>query len=252
MPGASRGLAVGVVGATGIVGRELLLLLERRRFPVRSLAAFSSGRTRAAVRFRGRALSAPAVDAASLRACDLVFLVSSDDVARRLGPRLAAAGAWVIDDSAAFRLDPEVPLVIPEVNAAALRRDARLIAGPNCTMTGLGVAGALLHRALGAREVRVASYQSVSGAGKAALGELFGQARALAGAGLSADGRAPALGPGRGEVLPRAIAFNAVPQIGGFGPDGYSGEERKVADELRKLWSAPDLHVSATAVRVPS
>ena len=233
-----------------MVGRELLELLAQRRFPVGRLFPFSSGRTRAAVRFRGRTVAAPGVDASVLESCDLVFLVSSDEVALQHGPRLAARGIWVIDDSAAFRLDPRVPLIIPEVNAAALRPGARLIAGPNCTMTGLGVAGALLHRAIGVREVRVASYQAVSGAGKAALAELFSQAAALARTGLSADGRAPILNAGNSSVLPRAIAFNTIPQVGRFGPDGYSGEETKVAAELRKIWAAPRLKISATAVRV--
>jgi aspartate-semialdehyde dehydrogenase len=252
MPSARKGLAVGVVGATGMVGRELIELLERRRFPVARLLPFSSGRARAAVRLRGRTVPAPATDPRALRSCDLVVLVSSDEVALKHGRILAGLGVWVIDDSAAFRLDPKVPLVIPEVNAGALRPNARLIAGPNCTMTGLGVAGALLHRAVGVREVRLASYQAVSGAGKAALAELFGQGAALARTGLSADGRAPVLGAGKSSALPRAIAFNAVPQVGRFRPDGYSGEEEKVAAELRKVWSAPRLKVSATAVRVPT
>ncbi|HEX4046889.1 MAG TPA: aspartate-semialdehyde dehydrogenase [Elusimicrobiota bacterium] len=247
-----KSLRVGVVGATGMVGRELVELLELRRFPVGELVPFSSGRTRAAVRFHGRSVAAPAVDPKALDACDLVFLVSSDEVALEHAPRLARRGVWVIDDSAAFRQDPKVPLVIPEVNAGALRRNKRLIAGPNCTMTGLGVAGALLHRAVGVREVRLASYQAVSGAGKAALAEMFGQAAALARTGLSADGRAPVLGAGKAAALPRAIAFNAVPQVGRFGPDGATGEENKVSAELRKIWGAPRLRISTTAVRVPT
>ena len=247
-----KGLRVGVVGATGMVGRELVELLERRRFPVFELKPFSSGRVKSAVRFRGRSVAAPGVDVSTLESCDLVFLVSSDEVALSHGRPLAARGVWVIDDSAAFRLDPKVPLVIPEVNSDALRLNRRLIAGPNCTMTGLGVAGALLHRKVGVKEVRLASYQAVSGAGKAALGELFGQSRALARTGLSADGRAPVLGAGNSSALPRAIAFNAIPQVGRFGSDGYSGEEAKVAAELRKIWSAPGLKVSTTAVRVPT
>lgn len=248
---APKGLRVGVVGATGMVGRELVELLEKRRFPVGELRPFSSGRARASVRFRGRSLAAPGVDPRALAECDAVFLVSSDEVALEHGPRLAARGVWVLDDSAAFRLDPKVPLVLPEVNSDALRPDRRLIAGPNCTMTGLGVGGARLHRAIGVREVRVASYQAVSGAGKAALGELFAQTAALARTKLSADGTAPVLGAGAAAVLPRAIAFNAVPQVGRFGPDGYSGEEAKVAAELRKIWAAPRLRISATTVRVP-
>ena len=235
-----------------MVGRELVELLERRRFPVAELLPFSSGRARASVRFRGRSVAAPGVDPRALDDCTLVFLVSSDDVSLEHGRRLAARGVWVIDDSAAFRLDPKVPLVIPEVNAHALTRKTRLISGPNCTMTGLGVAGALLHRAVGVREVRLASYQAVSGAGKAALAELFGQAGALARTGLSADGRAPVLGAGKASALPRAIAFNAVPQVGRFGPDGASSEETKVSAELRKIWGAPRLRISTTAVRVPT
>ncbi|MBI4062105.1 MAG: aspartate-semialdehyde dehydrogenase [Elusimicrobia bacterium] len=246
------GLAVGVVGATGMVGRELLALLERRRFPVRALRPFSSGRAPAAVRFRGRALAAPGVSLRALASCDVVFLVSSEEAALALGPRLAALGVWTIDDSAAFRSDKNTPLIIPEVNAAALRADRRLIAGPNCTLTGLAVAGARLHRLVGVREVRLASYQSVSGAGRAALGELFSQHAALSGFGRGGGGRAPMLGAGVSSILPRAIAYNAIPQVGRFGADGYSSEETKVAAELRRIWSAPGLKVSATAVRVPT
>jgi len=204
------------------------------------------------VRFRGRRLPAPAPDQKSLAGCDLVFMVSSDEVAREHAPALAARGAWVIDDSAAFRLDAKVPLVIPEVNASCLRRDRRLISGPNCTLTGLAVTGALLHHAVGVREIRLASYQAVSGAGRAALDELFSQSKALARRGLNADDGAPLVGRGTSSVLPRAIAYNVVPQVGPFGPDGYTGEETKVSAELRKIWNAPRLRVSATTVRVPT
>ncbi len=252
MPPTRDGLIVGVVGATGMVGRELLALLERRKFPVRELRPFSSGRTAASVIFHGRRISAPAVNAAALSSCDLAFLVSSDEVARTLAPRLAESGVWTIDDSAAFRMDPRVPLVIPEVNPGALRRDARLIAGPNCTMTGLAVAASRLHREIGVRAVRVASYQAVSGAGRSALEELLSQSRALAKTRPDPDGRAPRLPAGIGRALPRAIAFNAVPQVGRIGKDGCSGEENKVRDELRRVLSAPRLPVSATAVRVPT
>lgn len=248
----ANGLVVGVVGATGMVGRELLALLESRRFPVAELRPFSSGRSKSSVRFKGRTVKAPGVSIAELKSCDIAFLVSSDEVAAELAPRLASSGVWTIDDSAAFRLNNNTPLVIPEVNSSALRRDRRLIAGPNCTMTGLAVAGALLHRIIGVREVRLASYQAVSGAGKAALGELFSQYAGLAGLGPKADGRAPVLSTGSYTVLPRTIAYNVIPQVGRFGADGYSSEETKVAAELRKIWSAPRLKVSATAVRVPS
>ena len=246
------GLIVGVVGATGMVGRELVALLEKRRFPVAELRPFSSGRAASSVRFKSKTIPAPGVSRSALGSCDIAFLVSSDEVALELAPALAKLGVWTIDDSAAFRLNKKIPLVIPEVNSAALRRDRRLIAGPNCTMTGLAVAGALLHKTIGVREVRLASYQAVSGAGKAALAELFSQYASLADLGPEADGRAPSLDAGKSSVLPRAIAYNAIPQVGRFAPDGYSSEEAKVAAELRKIWSAPRLKVSATAVRVPS
>ncbi len=246
------GLVVGVVGATGMVGRELVALLESRRFPVSELRPFSSGRTASSVRFRNRPLSAPGVTLAALSSCDLVFLVSSDEVALKLAPTLSKLGVWTIDDSAAYRLNKSVPLVIPEVNSSALTQDRRLIAGPNCTMTGLAVAGALLHRTIGVREVRLASYQAVSGAGKAALGELLSQYSALSGLRPELSGRAPVLSAGTSTILPRTIAYNVIPQVGRFGADGYSTEETKVAAELRKIWSAPRLKVSATTVRVPT
>lgn len=246
----AKGLVVGVVGATGMVGRELVVLLERRRFPIGTLRPFSSGRARSSVRFAGRSIAVPGVEPAALAACDIVFFVGSDAIALKHAPALAANGVWTIDDSAAFRLAIKIPLVIPEVNILALRGDRRLIAGPNCTLTGLAVAGAVLHRTLGVREVRVASYQSVSGAGKNALDELFSQYAAMSGIGPKPDGRAPVLDAGESAVLPRAIAYNVVPQVGRFGTDGYSSEEAKIAAELRKIWSAPGLKVSATAVRV--
>ncbi|MCX5796769.1 MAG: aspartate-semialdehyde dehydrogenase [Elusimicrobia bacterium] len=243
---------VGVVGATGMVGRELVALLERRRFPVGELRPFSSGRARSSVRFKGRAIPAPAADHRALGACDLVFLVSSEDVARRFAPSLARSGVWVIDDSSEFRLDPKVPLVIPEVNAAALTIDQRLIAGPNCTMTGLAVAGWPLHKAARIRQARIASYQAVSGAGREALGEFFAQTRALSRLlDFAPDGRAPLFCAPRPRALPRAIAGNVFPQVGSFDAAGRSGEENKVAAELSKVWGAPGLRVSVTAVRVP-
>src|SRR5687767_13977193 len=128
------GLSVSVVGATGVVGGILLDTLARRRLPVGRLRVFSYRRKGPAARFRGRSYPAPAIDAAALRSSDVVFLVSSDEVSKAHAPALVAAGVWIIDDSSAFRMDPGVPLVIPEVNADALSRRKRLIAGPNCTV----------------------------------------------------------------------------------------------------------------------
>lgn len=244
------GMRVGIVGATGMVGQELIHVLEKKRFPVGSLACFSSGAGRKSVRFRGRTLPAPAPTPAALESCGLVFFVSSDEVSLRFAPRLAKKGVWVIDDSAAFRLDPTVPLVIPEVNAHALKPGSKLIAGPNCTMAPIAVAGAPLHRAAGMTAVRIASYQAVSGAGKAALGEFYRHVRSQ-GRRLDAAGRADVLTPLPAVSLPRSIAFNVIPHVGSFDAAGHSGEELKVAAELRKVWSSRRLAVSVTAVRVP-
>ncbi|MBI4376716.1 MAG: aspartate-semialdehyde dehydrogenase [Elusimicrobia bacterium] len=252
MPAARSGIKVGVVGATGMVGRELLAFLEKSRFPVGELLPFSSGKQRKSVRFKGRGLLAPTIDEKRLSECDLVFFVSADEVSRDLAPGLSASGVWVIDDSSAFRLDPKVPLIIPEVNASALSPSQRLIAGPNCTLTGLAVAGYPLHKAFGVAEVRMASYQSVSGAGRSALEELLGQLKASSPAALR-RGQAPVLDARklRARALPAPIAFNVIPQVGSFDGQGFSAEENKVAAELRKIWRAPDIKISVTAVRVP-
>ncbi len=229
----SKGLVVAVVGATGLVGRELLETLRRRKFPARKILAFNSRRQ-------------PTL--AALRGAELVFMVSSDSVSKRFSKPLARSGVWVIDDSSAFRLDPEVPLVIPEVNEDALRRDRRLIAGPNCTLTGAAVAGLPLIRAAGAAALRLASYQAVSGAGREAIEEFKSQWRAVS---LS-NGSDPAdrLRRLQARALPQPIALNLFPQVGSFDGAGHSSEERKVALELRKIWRLPKLPVSATAVRV--
>lgn len=253
MPPAKKaaGLVVGVVGATGMVGGELVSLLEKRRFPVGTLKPFSSGRVKKSVRFRGRAIPAPAVDKDALAACDVVFFVSADEVSLEFAPDLAKRGVWCIDDSAAFRLDPSVPLVIPEVNFSAITPETRLIAGPNCTMTGLAVAAWPLHKAGTVTQARVASYQAVSGAGRAALEEFFAQNKAVQRELALSGWQAPLPKHKKSKALPSTIACNVIPQVGRFDAAGSCSEENKVAAELRKIWSAPNLRVSATTVRVP-
>lgn len=237
----SRSLKIAIVGATGLVGRELVGLLEKRHFPVGDLLAFNSGRSRAFVTFRGRQVPAQGVSFPALNGANLIFMVSSDEVSREYGPRLAKAGHWVIDASTAFRLDPAVPLILPEINQEQLSPDVRLIAGPNCTMTGAAVAGFPLIKSAGIRSVRIASYQAVSGAGKAAVEELSTQLQLVSGGKRA----------GQAKALPRRIAMNLFPQVGSFDAEGHSSEENKVVRELRKIWSLPRLPISVTAVRVP-
>ncbi|MDA8131954.1 MAG: aspartate-semialdehyde dehydrogenase [Elusimicrobia bacterium] len=234
---------VAVVGASGMVGGELLGLLESRRFPVAELYAFNSGRRAAYVRFRGRRYACSAPSFGALKRADIVFFVSNEEVSEKFAPRLAAEGVWCVDDSSQFRLSPKVPLVIPEVNGGELKSSRRLIAGPNCTLTGAAVALAGVHRRYGLSELRMATYQAVSGAGKAAMTELEEELR-----GYLRKGSVPRL---KGKGFPRPIAFNLFPQVGGFDAEGNTGEENKVEAELKKILGAPRLRISVTSVRVP-
>ncbi len=257
-----KGLVVGVVGATGMVGGELLSQLESRRFPASDLRLFSAspGHASRFVLGRSRPVYQLSRHASRLNECSLIFFAGSDRISRRLAKTLARRGAWVIDDSSAFRLDPDVPLVIPEVNAGSLRRDRRLVAGPNCTMSGLAVALAPLHRRWTIRELRVATYQSVSGAGRAAVAEFADQAgrlaRVLAKKGIGNSGTPCSMVPpnslGTPRALPAPIAGNVIPQVGSFDGLGRSEEELKVASELAKVLGAPRIMTSVTAVRVPT
>lgn len=225
-----------------MVGGELLGLLESRRFPVGELYPFNSGRKAASVLFRGRKYACAAPSFGKLKKADLAFFVSTDEVAAEFAPRLAAAGTWCVDDSSFFRLAPGVPLVIPEVNGGELSASKKLIAGPNCTLTGAAVALAGIHRGFRVTELRLATYQAVSGAGKAAMVELEDELKAY-----FREGAAPK----KGGKFPRPIAFNLFPQVGSFDAEGNSGEENKVAAELKKIWGDKKLKISCTAVRVP-
>lgn len=234
---------VAVVGASGMVGGELLDLLRSRRFPVGKFYPFNSGRRPAKVTFGGRKYQCEKPSFETLKKADLIFFVSTDEVSERFAKRLAAAGVWCIDDSASFRLDKSVPLVIPEVNADELESGSRLIAGPNCTLTGAAVALYGLHKKFVIEELRISSYQAVSGAGKRAMEELELELRHYL-----RHGKVPTL---KGRKFPRPIAFNVFPQVGSFDGEGISGEEAKVEAELKKIWASPRLRISSTAVRVP-
>jgi aspartate-semialdehyde dehydrogenase len=233
-----------------MVGRVLLERFERSRFPVGSLLPFSSGRRKVSVPFRGKRVPAPGLSRSALESCDLVFLVSSDEISLEYGRALAKKGVWVIDDSSAFRMAPDVPLVIPEVNESALRRNKRLIAGPNCTTAGLAVALKPLHDKAGLRRLRMASYQAVSGAGREALFEFYRQLQKSAKA-VSKMTPLPRLPKLPASEFPKPIAMNVLPHIGPFDANEDSKEELKVRREMRKLFGLPRLEVSTTAVRVP-
>ncbi len=236
------GFRVGLVGATGAVGREALRILEARRFPAAEIRLFASPRS-AGTRVGHRTVNAVAPDA--FRGLDVVIFDTPDDVARELVPQAAAAGAMVIDNSAAFRQDEDVPLVIPEVNAEALRRvPRRIIANPNCTVAAFAVPLAPLHKAATLKRVIACSYQSVSGAGQRGVEQLWAELEA------TVASHRPLERP-QGTAFAHPIALNLIPAIGSWRDSGFS-EEIKVAAELRKMLGAPSLPVGVTCVRVPT
>jgi aspartate-semialdehyde dehydrogenase len=228
---------VAVIGATGVVGETILRVLEERNVPVDALLAYASRERDNAVAFRGASLPVAAATTARIIADrpDVAFFASSDDASADMAQALADAGILVIDNSSTFRLDPDCPLIVPEVNPHAIRDDHRIFPVGNCTAIVLCVALAPIEHAVGLRSVRVATYQAVSGAGRAGLEALAGEE-----AGNAPNG-----------TFAAPILHNVVPQIGSFTGIGASGEEDKVAQETRKMLSRPDLHVAATCVRVP-
>ncbi len=242
------GVTVGVYGATGQVGGVMRSILAERRFPVDRLRLFASGRS------AGRFLDGVVVEdvaAADHRGIDIALFSMGAAASREWAPVVAAAGAVVVDNSSAWRMDPDVPLVVPEVNAAALGSIPKGIVGnPNCTTMVCMPPLAVLHAEAGLRRLVVSTYQAVSGAGRAGVAELDEQVRAVGekAAALAFDGAAvpfPAA-----EQFPGPIAFNVLPVAGSFVGDETS-EERKFRDESRKILGVPDLAVSATCVRVP-
>jgi aspartate-semialdehyde dehydrogenase len=232
---------VAVVGATGAVGETILRVLEERRLPVAELGPFGSGERAGAVRFRGSALDVRPATHEALGQYDVIFFASGEDASERYAPPLVERGSVVIDNSATFRMNRDVPLIVPEINGDVLRAEHRLLPVANCTAIILCSALRPIRDGAGLRAVRVATYQAASGAGRPGLQELLDQELAAA----------------RGEPEPQPsvfshrIAGNVVPQVGTFDAHGWSSEERKVRDETRKLLDLPDLIVSATTVRVP-
>ncbi len=239
-----RQLAVAVVGATGLVGQMMINVLEERGFPLTQLYPLASNRSLGRnVSFRGRSYTVMELAGFDFAQCDLALFSAGAAVSREHAPRAAAAGCLVIDNTSQFRNEDSVPLVVPEVNAHALDAVGRsgIIANPNCSTIQLVVALKPLHDAAHLERIEVATYQSVSGAGREAVEELARQSIA------ALSGRGPA--ETQGGVKP--IAFNCVPQIDDFEDNGYTREEMKIIRETRRILGEPGLRVNATAVRVP-
>ena len=246
--------ALAVVGATGAVGTVMLDLLSTRQDvwgEIRLIASpRSAGRT---LRVRGQEIEVVALSEEAFDGIDVAMFDVPDEVSAQWAPVAATRGAVAVDNSGSFRMDPDVPLVVPEVNPAdAAKRPKGIIANPNCTTLSLIVAVAALHREFGLQELVVASYQAASGAGQAGIDTLYAQ--------LARVGGSHALGQRAGDVrgavgdlgpFPAPLALNVVPWAGSVKDAGWSSEELKIRNESRKILSLPDLRVSATCVRVP-
>ena len=234
-------LTVAVVGATGVVGRTMIQVLNEREFPVGELRLLASGRSAGqTVSIDGRTLEIGEAVPAAFEGVDIALFSAGGDVSLELAPAAVAHGATVIDNSAAWRQDPTVPLVVSQVNPDDLEGHAGIIANPNCSTMQLAPVLMALRDSVGLERVVVDTYQSVSGTGADALAELESQIRSH----VSGE-------PKRASVYPHPIAFNALPEIDVFLPNGYTKEEWKVVIENRKILGMPDLRISCTAVRIP-
>ena len=232
---------VAIAGATGAVGTELLKLLEQRDFPMKSLKLLASSRSAGLkIQFRGESIVIEELIPDSFKGIDLAFFSVGSGRSKEYAPRAVDSGALVIDNSSAFRMDKQVPLVVPEINPERAFRHQGLIANPNCSTIQMVVALNPIHRAVGIRRVVVSTYQAVSGAGASAMEELKLQLRAWA-----RDE------PITHKVFPEQIAFNLLPQIDVFMENGYTKEEMKMVEETRKIMNVPKMQISATCVRVP-
>ena len=232
-----------VVGGSGIVGREFLKILDEREIPVGRLRLLATARSAGKqVEFRGKPVTIEETGEQSFTADDhVVFLSASGSASKQFAPIAAHNGSFVIDDSSAYRMDPEVPLVIPEINGADLEWHRGIVSQPNCTTTPMVLALNPIHQVNPLRRIIVSTYQAVAGAGGAAVDGLRAETRA------ALEGRHELSGTQK-----REIAFNAVPQIDLFAVDGYTKEEIKMANETRKILHAPDIAISATCVRIPT
>jgi len=239
---------IAIVGATGVVGQTLLQVLTERNFPLGEVRLLASGRSAGKqYSFQGEQLTVAEARAEAFSGVDIAFFCASGEVAKALAPAAVASGAVVIDNSSAYRLDEDVPLIVPEINARAIGSHRGIIANPNCSTIIMAVALKPLYDAVGLKRVVVSTYQAVSGAGMEAVEELKDQVVAFS------QGRSVAA-----KILPTAaakkhyqVAFNVIPQVDLFAEHGYTKEEWKMVYETRKIFSNDTIAITATTVRVP-
>jgi aspartate-semialdehyde dehydrogenase len=238
---AAKSYTVAIAGATGVVGGTVRRILEERSFPVGELRLLASSRSAGRLLpFKGAELKVQELGQGSFAGVDLVFFAAGGSVSKEYVPQAVAAGATAIDKSSVFRMDPGVPLVVPEVNADHLAAHTGIIATPNCSTIQMVVALKPIYDAVGIKRVVVSTYQAVSGSGQGGIAALEAQTRQWA-----------AGEPVERQFYPYQIAFNALPQIDSFLPSGATKEEQKMVDETTKIFADPDLKVTATCVRVP-
>lgn len=237
----SKNLHVAIVGATGAVGVEMMKTLEKRRFPVGKLTLLASARSAGkALPFAGGQVPVQELKESSFAGVDIALFSAGASISRKFAPFATQAGAVVVDNSSAFRMDEQVPLVVPEINGADIRLNRGIIANPNCTTAITLMALYPLHQAFGVTRVIASSYQAVSGTGAQAIEELRNQVEAIA-----------AGKPVEKKVYPHQIAFNVLPHVDSFLEDGYTKEEMKMQNEGRRIMHHPAFKASVTCVRVP-
>ncbi|MED3386637.1 aspartate-semialdehyde dehydrogenase [Bacillus subtilis] len=243
-----RGLHVAVVGATGAVGQQMLKTLEDRNFEMDTLTLLSSKRSAGTkVTFKGQELTVQEASPESFEGVNIALFSAGGSVSQALAPEAVKRGAIVIDNTSAFRMDENTPLVVPEVNEADLHEHNGIIANPNCSTIQMVAALEPIRKAYGLNKVIVSTYQAVSGAGNEAVKELYSQTQAI----LNKEEIKPEIMPVKGDEKHYQIAFNAIPQIDKFQDNGYTFEEMKMINETKKIMHMPDLQVAATCVRLP-
>jgi aspartate-semialdehyde dehydrogenase len=244
----TKGYHVAVVGATGAVGQQMLATLENRNFPISKITLLSSARSAGkAVSFKGQDIIVQEAKPESFEGVDIALFSAGGSVSLELAPEAAKRGAICVDNTSAFRMDPNVPLVVPEVNEADLHNHNGIIANPNCSTIQMVVALEPVRQKWGLNKVIVSTYQAVSGSGAVAIEELTEQSKSI----LNDEEFEPKILPVKSDVKHYQIAFNAIPQIDKFQENGYTYEEMKMINETKKIMHLPDLKVAATCVRIP-
>lgn len=243
-----KGLHVAVVGATGAVGQQMIQTLENRNFPVETLTLLSSERSAGKKEmFKGEEIKVQVAKPESFEGVDIALFSAGGAVSKVLAPEAVKRGAIVVDNTSAFRMDENVPLVVPEVNEDDLKWHNGIIANPNCSTIQMVVALEPIRQAFGLKKVIVSTYQAVSGAGAQAIEELKAQAKAI----LEGEPFTPEILPVKSDRKHYQIAFNAIPQIDKFQDNGFTFEEMKMINETKKIMHMPELEIAATCVRIP-